>query len=310
MTLVFCCPTCGATLRVPPAATPSAVACPQCGDAIRVPRAAHPVEAGEDVSAVSPEAAVRARAGARCLSASVWLFGLGAVGLLSSLTLRLAVAGRAAEVPDWTTTLILAAVAVWAGCGVLGGALRAVGYSRFQSALHPLGLDAWCRAAAVGGLLTAAGVACVTPRVLGPGLPPVLAAVLLIGLACGLLGTVLEFAFLPALHRLLADAAGWQAAARTNSYAVSFVFAVVSSMAVLGGGLVVTVLAYGGKANQPGALQSPPPEVRVAVALTLSGLIALVGLACVRYARLLAHTRRSLAAPQPYPDAPVPHPKA
>ena len=110
MTLVFCCPTCGATLRVPPAATPSAVACPQCGDAIRVPRAAHPVEAGEDVSAVSPEAAVRARAGARCLSASVWLFGLGAVGLLSSLTLRLAVAGRAAEVPDWTTTLILAGV--------------------------------------------------------------------------------------------------------------------------------------------------------------------------------------------------------
>ena len=32
--------------------------------------------------------------------------------------------------------------------------------------------------------------------------------VLLVGVTCGLLGTILEFAFLPALHRLLAEQAG------------------------------------------------------------------------------------------------------
>lgn len=310
MTLVFCCPTCGATLRVPAATRPSAVACPQCGDAVRVPRSPHPVEAGEDMSAVSEAAAARACTGTKYLSASVWLFGLGAASLLTSLTLRLAIAGGRPDVPEWAEVVFVVAAAMWTSCGVLGGALRAVGYSRFGQALLPLGLDAWCRAAAAGALLTTIGVACVAPRTVGPVVPPVLAAILLIGITCGLLGTVLEFAFLPALHRLLADAAGWQAAARTNTYAVSFVFAVVGSMAVLGGGLVITVLAYGGKANQPGALQSPPSEVRVAVALTLSGLTALISLACVRYARLLAHTRRALTAPQLLPDSPVRHSEA
>lgn len=308
--LVFCCPTCGATLRVPAAARPSAVACPQCGEAVRVPRRPHPLETGEDVSTVSPRAARRARAGTGYLSASVVLFALGSIFLLSSLTLRLAVASRSAEVPVWVTALILAALGGGAACGVAGGLLRAVGYSFFRDALAPLGLDGWCRAAAAGGLLSAFGVACITPRVLGPALPPLLAAVLLVGVTCGLLGTILEFAFLPALHRLLADTAGWRAAARTNSYAVSFVFTVVSSMAVLGGGLVVTVLAFGGRANQPGALITPPPEVRAAVALTLSALTVLVALICLRYARLLSHTRRALTPPQPYPDASVPHTQA
>ena len=203
--------------------------------------------------------------------------------------------------------LVVLAVGGWAACGVAGGFLRFAGYSRFRRSLSPLGFEAWAKAAAVGGLLSAVGVACVTPRFLGPSLPPVLAAILLIGVTCGLLGAALEFAFLPALHRLLADSAGWQAAARTHAYAVSFVFTVVAVMAVLGAGLVVTVLAFGGKANQPGALQSPPTEVRVAVALTLGFVTALVALAALRYALLLAHARRALAVPQPFPTPPVPH---
>lgn len=310
MTLVFCCPTCGATLRVPPATGPAAVACPQCGEGVRVPHAPHPVEAGEDESLVHPASAARARAGVWYLSASVTLFAVGAACVLSALTLRLAVAARTADVPEWVPVVLVAAVVAWAVCGVVGGWLRAIGYARFGPALAPLGLDGWCRAAAIGGILTAGGAACVAPRALLPGLPSVFAALLLVGMAGGLLGTILEFAFLPALHRLLADAAGWQAAARTNAYAVSFVFTVVSSMAVLGGGLVVTVLAFGGKANQPGALLAPPAEARVAVAVTLGALTSLIGLACARYARLLAHTRRALAAPQPYPDARVPHGRA
>lgn len=303
--LVFCCPTCGATLRLPAATVPSAVACPQCGDAVRVPRAPHPVEADDLGPSVPPRAANLARAGTRYLSASVWLFAAGSICLLSSLTLRLAVAARSAEVPVWVTAVILAAVGGWAVCAVAGGLLRAVGYARFRDALQPLGLDGWCRAATAGGLLTALGVACIAPRVLGPALPPLVAAALLVGVTCGLLGTILEFAFLPALHRLLAETAGWQAAARTNAYAVSFVFTVVSVMAVLGGGLVVTVLAFGGRANQPGALLVPPPEARAAVAATLAALTLLVALICIRYARLLGHARRALSPPQPLPDATV-----
>jgi len=309
MTLVFCCPTCGATLRVPAATGPTAVACPQCGEGIRVPRAPHPVEAGEGVSAATQEAATRARSGARVLSVSVGLFALGATGLLTALTLRLAIAGGRADVPEWAKSVFLVGVLGWVACGVLGGVLRAVGYFRFTTALLPLGLNAWCRAATAGAVLTAVGLACVVPRAIGLTGAAVSAA-LLAGISCGLLGSVLEIAFLPALQRLLTNVAGWRAAARVNAYAVSLVFAFVAGTAVLGGGMVVAVLAFTGNDHHPEEVRTPPPEVRVVVTLTLSLLIALISLGCVRYLRLLTHARRALATPEPYPSAPIRHTEA
>jgi len=278
--------------------------CPQCGEGVRVPRGPHPVEAGEFVSAATQAAAARARSGARLLAVSVGLFAFGAAGLLTALTLRLAIAGGRPDVPGWAKSVFLAGVLGWVACGVLGGLLRAVGYARFTSALLPFGLDAWARTATAGAVLTAVGLACVVPRAFGLTGAPV-SAVLLVGVTCGLLGSVLEVAFLPALQRLLADVAGWRAAARVNAYAVSLVFALVAGMAVLGGGMVVAVLAYAGNPQPPDAARTPPPEVRAVVTLTLSLLIALISLVCVRYFRLLAHARRALATPEPYPSAPV-----
>jgi hypothetical protein len=46
------------------------------------------------------------------------------------------------------------------------------------------------------------------------------------------------------------------------------------------------------------------------VTLTLSLLVALIALACVRYFRLLRHARRALTAPEPYPAPPVRHTEA
>ena len=57
-------------------------------------------------------------------------------------------------------------------------------------------------------------------------------------------------------------------------------------------------------------------SVRTVVALilvgvfSLSALTVLVALICLRYARLLSHTRRALSAPQQLPDTSVPHTRA
>ena len=314
MALLFCCPVCGSNLRVPRSAAVATVACPGCREPIHVPRHTHPAESLHDTPAVPAIEAARARAGLARLSLSLWLF-IACSGLaLIVLSLRAALGPQPPEfVPVWVpVTLSILTLVCW-GLGLLACWFRVRGYLQVRGAATAVGVEMWVRLPAVGAVFTGIGETSAIPYLVGRTvfeLPPEIAALAFIGLLCGLIGLVLEFAFVTAIHRLLWETAGWQAANKTGTYAVTFLFSSVAAMlAVIVGGIAVMVLVGGAPGLPPveadAAANPPPVEVRVVTAIVLSILTAITALVAYRYGRLLRSTRRALAAPQPY-AGPIP----
>jgi hypothetical protein len=309
MGLAFCCPSCGENLRANPA-TAAYVSCPGCGEPIRVPRHPHPVETGPAAPTFSAPAVAAARAGLHRLLFSTSLFAIGIGLAAAAVGLRVATFARPpAPLPDWVlaTTLLLAAG--WVVLGLFGCGCRATGYARCRAAADAVGVGAWARAAGGGTWLTAVGVLAVVPWLLGRPvvtLPVEGVAVVFVGLVCGAFGMALEFAFLNVLHRLLWETAGWRAANRTSAYTLTFVFTAVAGMGSVCLGGVVSVLAFGGRAKEPGPL---PAEVRWVAAGVLLALVGCAAVVVYRYAQLLVATRRALAQPEPLPGPQVPSEK-
>ncbi len=315
MALLFCCPVCGSNLRVPRSAAVTTVACPGCREPIHVPRHTHPAEALHDTPAVPAIEAARARAGLARLTLSLWLF-LACSGLaLVVLSLRAALGPQPPEfVPVWVpVTLSILTVVCWS-LGLLACWFRVRGYLQVRGAATSVGVEMWVKLPAVGAVFTGIGETSAIPWLVGKTvfeLPPEIAALAVIGLLCGLIGLVLEFAFVTAIHRLLWETAGWQAANKTGHYAVTFLFSSVAAMvSVIIGGIVVMILV--GKPPAPpvgievGTNPLPNPiKVRIVTAFVLSVLTAITALVAYRYGRLLRSTRRALAAPQPY-AGPIP----
>ena len=310
MGLLFCCPTCGAALRVSPAAA-SLVSCPGCGEPIRVPRRPHPLEAATDTPALPDGVRAAALGGVRRLLASLLLFAAGGAAVLSSCALRvLFTPPTAEEYPPWLPPVQLALAGGWLLVGLGGCGLRCAGYAACHPAARHFGLTHWRKAATVGSWLAAVGVVAMVPGVVGRPLlalplPLPAAGVMLVGLACGLTGAVLEFAILVVLNRLLWETAGWQAAAATGRYAVAFVFGVVAAVGSVCVGAMAVVLTYGGS-----ELAARPPAGFSAEARGIAGLVLLAiggcgGYLAWRFARLLWQTRAALLLPEPTPDRPV-----
>ncbi len=316
MALLFCCPECGSNLRVARSAAVATVACPGCREPIHVPRHTHPAESLHDTPAVPAIEAARARAGLARLTLSIWLFMACSILALMILSLRAAVGPEPPEfVLVWIPLSVLTTFC-WS-IGILACWFRVRGYLQVRGAGAAVGVDLWVRLPAVGAVFTGIGetsaITSVIPWLVGRtvfDLPPEIAALAFIGILCGLIGLVLEFAFITAIHRLLWETAGWQAANKTGTYAVTFLFSAVAAMAVvIGGGAAVMVLV-GAVPGAPPADADPaghpmPLEVRIVRAFVLSVLTAITGLVAYRYGRLLRSTRRALATPQPY-AGPIP----
>ncbi len=316
MALLFCCPVCGSNLRVPRSAAVATVACPGCQEPIHVPRHTHPAESLHDTPAVPAIEAARARAGLARLTLSLWLFMACTALAIIVLSLRAAVGPRPPEfVLVWIPLSVLTTVC-W-GIGLLACWFRVRGYLQVRGAAAAVGVETWVRLPAVGAVFTGVGetsaITSVIPWLVGRtvfDLPPEIAALAFLGILCGLIGLVLEFAFVTALHRLLWETAGWQAANKTGTYAVTFLFSSVAAMAVViaGGAAVMALLGFAPAPPPAEAdfVANPLPlEVRVVRAIVLSALTAITALVAYRYGRLLRSTRRALAAPQPY-AGPIP----
>jgi len=312
MSLLICCPECGANLRVTRSAAVPTVACPGCSEPIRVPRSPHPAESAFDTPAVRAVDANRARAGLSRLKLSLTLFGVCALLALGIVTLRSAATQRLPDAtPAWVPFTTTSLTAILIGLGILACWFRVRGYLQCRRAGADVGVEFWMRLAAAGAVFTGIGEVSTAPWFLGMplrSLPSEIAAFVMIGLLCGIIGIVMEFAFLSAIHRLLWETSGWQAANKAGNYAITFVFAAVSAMATVIAGYMIVILSEGGKPGQmvPDQVGNPMgAEIRIVSVLVLGGLASITGLVCWRYGRLLSLTRRSLATPQAYPG-PVP----
>ena len=313
MALLFCCPECGSNLRVARSAAVTTVSCPGCREPIHVPRHTHPAEALNDTPAVPAIEAARARAGLARLTLSLWLFLACTCIALLALSLRAAVGPQPPEyVLVWLPLSVLTTICL--ALGLLACWFRVRGYLQVRGAASSVGVELWVRLPAIGAVFTGVGetsaITSVLPWLVGRTvfeLPPEIAALAFIGIACGLIGLVLEFAFIMVVHRLLWETAGWQAANKTGRYAVTFLFSAVAAMGTLiAGG--ATVMALLGIAPAPPvdaavAANPLPADVQVVRAIVLSVLTAIAGLVAYRYGRLLRSTRRALSTPQPYAGA-------
>ncbi len=308
MGLLFCCPTCGASLRVNPAAA-SLISCPGCGEPIRVPRRPHPLEAATDTPTLPDGVRAGALTAVRRLFASVLVFAAGYGIVLGSVALRLCFAPPLDEpYPDWLPPVQLTLAGWWLLLGLCGCCLRWAGYAVLHPAAVHFGSIHWRKAATTGAWLSAVGVLALVPGVIGrPLMDLSLAAraVVLIGLACGLVGVALEFAILVVLNRLLWETAGWQAAAATGRYAVAFVFGVVAAVGCVCVGMMAVVLTFGGSEVAVRPPAGLPTEVKVIGGLILLGVGGCGGYLGWRFARLLLLTRKALLLPEPTADKPV-----
>jgi hypothetical protein len=307
MGLLFCCPECGANLRVTRSAAVATVACPGCSEPIRVPRTPHPAESAFDTPAVRAVDANRARAGLSRLKLSLTLFGTCTAIALAIITLRASASQRPPELtPSWVPITTTSLTTILVGLALLACWFRVRGYLQCRRAGADVGVEFWMRLAAAGAIFTGIGELSTAPWFMGMplrSLPSEAAAFVLIGLLCGAIGIVMEFAFLSALHRLLWETSGWQAANKAGNYAITFVFAAVSAMATVIAGYMIVILSAGGTPGQmaPDPVGNPlAAEIRIVSIMVLAGLTTITALVCWRYARLLSLTRRALATPQAY----------
>ncbi len=308
MGLLFCCPSCGTDLRVNPAAA-VLVSCPGCGEPVRVPRRQHPREAATDSPVLPPPLRHGVTRGLNLLSVSVWAFATAALGVATSFLLRVIIGHPPPdEHPGWLPPGQLLLSGWWFVFACGGCVLRLRGYLYCRAVANRYALGGWVAAATAGAGLSAAGVLAVVPLVIGRPvitlLPPAAGGFILIGLSAGLIGVLLEFAFLAVVNRLLWDVAGRQAARHTGRYAVAVVFGMVAVMGCLCLGVVALVLSAGGMdANADAAGVSVPAKViAVLVILTSCGI---GGWLSWRFARLLRLTREAVCQPEPTPEPPV-----
>lgn len=307
MGLLFCCPSCGADLRVNPASA-LLVSCPGCGEPIRVPRRPHAREAATDTPALPNSVRHQVSGGLKLLSASVWAFVSAAACVAVAFLLRVTIGHPLqAEYPAWLPAVQVALAAGWFVLAGGGCACRACGYLRCRPAADRYSLAPWATAAAVGAGMAAAGALAVVPAVIGRptiALPPVAAGFFLLGLATGLLGVVLEFAFLPLLNRLLWETAGWRAADQTGRYVVAFVFGMVAVMGTLCLGVMAIILSAGGRDMTADAAGVSVQAKGIAVVVILS-VCGIGGWLTWRFLRLLRMTRNAVNQPEPSPDPQV-----
>jgi hypothetical protein len=302
MGLSFCCPSCGATLRVT-AATAPLVSCPGCGEPIRVPRRPHPVESRPDDSPISSAALFSAAAGVSRLRLSLLLFAIALGFAAAALAVRLANAPLVpGAIPDWLPAITFSCVVGWVLAGWLGCWARHSGYKLCRPAAAAVGVEPWAKAAGAGTWLCGCGM--VAAGVLLIGMPrAMLAAAVLIGLTVGLFGVALEFAILTVWYRLLWETAGWRVANGASRYTLDFVFAAVAVMGCLCLGGMTAIGVAGGHERVPGEI---PASVKWVFVITLAAVAGCVGWTLVRYARLLAETLRALRQPEPNRDEQVP----
>jgi hypothetical protein len=243
------------------------------------------------------------------LSVSVWAFATAAACVAVSFLLRVAIGHPSPdEYPGWLPPVQVVLSGWWLVFACGGCVFRLRGYLRCRAAADRYDLGGWVVAAAAGVGLSAAGVLAVVPLVIGRPIlapSPTAAGFLLIGLSAGLVGVLLEFAFLAVVNRLLWETAGWQAAADTGRYAVAVVFGMVAVMGCLCLGVVALVATAGGTdVNTDAAGVSVPAKViAVLVILAVSGIS---GWLMWRFARLLRLTREAVCQPEQTPDPPVP----
>jgi len=314
MNLHFCCPTCGADLRVDPLVA-SMVSCPGCGEPIRVPRKPHPVEATELSQLLSRLARVRARLGLLLLRFSL-MFGSVAALFFSIRVMIKLVLDRNPDIaePAWMPAVIVLLASAWCIFSGFGCWLRFRGYRKMRAAAALVGVEGWASAAMWGSLFAMIGTVAMWPALVGRPYLELRAeglATVMFGLATGLVGLLLEFSVLAVLHRFLWESAGWQAANRTGQYAVTCVFSTVAALAsFIAGGLGIIAIAGGVAAQR--APNDPLPEIAVEYRLVglavLACVIACVGWCRWRYGQLLRSTGEALAKSQPEPQA-VPQPE-
>jgi hypothetical protein len=240
------------------------------------------------------------------LSVSLWAFAAAGAGVAASFLIRVAVGPHPADgYPAWLPPVQLSLAGWWLLTGVVGCLCRVTGYLRCRVAADRFALRPWATAATVGASVAAVGVLAVVPAIVGRpvlDVPPAGGGLILIGLSCGSLGVLLEFAFLPVLHRVLWETAGWHAANQTSRFVVAFVFGMVAVMAALCLGVVALVLTAGG-GNGPDDVS---PHAKVIAVLVIVAVAAISGWMTWRFGRLLRLARSAVNHPEPTPDPSVP----
>ena len=209
----FCCPECGAGLRLPRRDAGMVIGCHCCGEAIRIPRQPHPVEC--DVtsdSLISVETARSAEAGLRRLSLSLML---NLSGWLCAAAVALAwviVEGPAAvyhrnsgEMRSWLIAAALTNITL----AFVTAALRLRGYRQTRPAAELLRGGQWLGTAMIGvGVSTIGLLLAVTPPLFGfdvDATPSLLLALVELGRLAVVTGLVLEMAVMFVWSRLLTE---------------------------------------------------------------------------------------------------------
>ena len=306
----FCCPSCGTSLRVNPA-TALLISCPCCGEAIRVPRLPHPVESISTASLLSAERLTSVAAGLRRLKLSLICTATALSFGLFALAAKVLFVQPHQETNPALVLVFIAASTGWTLCAGVACWLRYRGYLDCKPAASAVGVDGWVTASLWGTLFSLLGVVAVGPCLIGRPflvLPTVWLALVLIGLACGVFGLLLEFAFLSALHRFFWEQAGWELANRTGQYAVNFVFGVIGAMGCLCIGGMMLVLLAGGQAGLGDGTERKlilPAESRAIGLIVLAGVAGSFAWLCWRYHALL-QTMRLVITPRLSTPAAIP----
>jgi hypothetical protein len=287
----------------------SVVACPSCGEAIRVPHHPHPNESFTLLeSPFSPPAIASVQQGLLALLRSLRIFFVALLVCAVLLGLRLFVLNPPHAPDGWAQLGIIVLSMCWGSLALYASWLRYCGYRACKLAGAALGVGGYSGIAAKGALFSALGSTSLVPILIGRPiieLPVVVFSLVLIGLVAGGFGLVLEFTFLPMLHRFLWEHEGQHVAQKTDRYLFTVVLAVLGSLfCTMFGGLLIVTLVQAQSASLP-----PGTPVNITMQLRLIGLAVVTAVTLVtlwpifRYANILEQALRSFTRS----DRPTPH---
>ncbi len=306
MALIFCCPECGATLRAARSAYVAVILCTQCREPIRVPVAPHVAEAAIDVPTIRPIDASQGQVGLTRLNLSLWFFAFSTFIILLILSLRFSLDLRPnIDVPEWYPPAITALIVFWLLVSWAGCILRIWGYSACVRIATSVGVEGWIRLSSWGASLLAVGQFSVVLLYLTrtfPMMPIETMPIIMAGLLCGALGVAMEFGILSALHRILWETAGWQAANLTGRFAITLIGSSIATLSIVCIGLMGLSSLH---KQDPAALTQP--QTRIVLAGMVGALVGFVLLVSMKYRRLLLVTSQALAQPEAYvaPEKPI-----
>ena len=312
VTVRFCCPNCGATLRGARGDGGSVQNCNRCGEAIRVPGRQHPSECdGPDAPTVPPQALAGAREGLRHLAIGHQLVVAQGALVVVAYTLRATLEGTAKVIdrdPGPWRDLFLAAWATDLILLALQSGSKWIGYQKCEAAASAVGSAGWLTLArfavllrGLGYLMASAPWLMATTPDAESGLVKVFAQV---GHLTWMAGLLFEYGVLVVWYRLLSelgDAATAAPVARFMAWAAGLVLTASMCVSLTAMTLILLLRRYAPTATPPQGVRlnfaAVPPDGWAVVAGLFALLTWFALVLAVRYRGVLSLLARKVTKP-------------